>query len=194
MSQRKNANRNEVRIIGGKWRGRKLRFAPHPDLRPTPGRTRETLFNWLRGELEGRACVDLFAGSGALGFEALSQGAASVVFIDRSRACCSAIKANIELLQAQSQARVVTADAVKYLAQQGLGDSVVFCDPPFRAPELVPSVLNTLNSVLNGSECWVYAEGANLASLQQAAQAHHWTVAKITRAGDSHAVLLHSSG
>ncbi|MEN9806994.1 MAG: hypothetical protein RL756_1514, partial [Pseudomonadota bacterium] len=77
---------NEVRIIGGKFRGRKLRFPDAPGLRPTLGRSRETLFNWLVGDIVDARCLDLFAGSGALGFEALSRGARRVTFVEQSRA------------------------------------------------------------------------------------------------------------
>ena len=80
------SGRNRVRIIGGEWRSRLVRFPGTPGLRPTPDRVRETLFNWLGQRLDGLACVDLFAGSGALGFEALSRGAARVVMVERDRA------------------------------------------------------------------------------------------------------------
>ena len=91
---------NEVRIIGGQWRGRKLRFPDRPDLRPTLGRVRETLFNWLAPDIHGAHCLDLYAGSGALGFEALSRGAAEVTFVERDRKAASALQANVELLNA----------------------------------------------------------------------------------------------
>src|SRR5206468_2937082 len=79
-------NANEVRIVGGTWRSRRIRFPPREGLRPTPDRVRETLFNWLGQDLTGRACLDLFAGSGALGFEAASRGARRVVMVERDRA------------------------------------------------------------------------------------------------------------
>ena len=85
---------NEVRIIGGQWKGRKLRFPARPELRPTLGRVRETLFNWLAPVVSDSSCLDLFAGSGALGFEALSRGAAEVTFVERDRKAASALQDN----------------------------------------------------------------------------------------------------
>ena len=94
--------KNELRIIGGNWRGRKIRFPPVPGLRPTPDRVRETLFNWLRQDLEGTVCLDLYAGSGALGFEAASRAAARVVLVERSGDVCAALKQTRALLDARS--------------------------------------------------------------------------------------------
>src|SRR5438309_10775311 len=93
-------NRNRVRIIGGKWRSRLIRFPPAAQLRPTPDRVRETLFNWLGQRLDGLACLDLFAGSGALGFEALSRGARRVVMVERERAVAEALRAKARQLGA----------------------------------------------------------------------------------------------
>ena len=90
---------NEVRIIGGQWRGRKLTFPNRQDLRPTLGRVRETLFNWLAPHVQGSRCLDLYAGSGALGFEALSRGAAEVTFVERDRKAAAALKGNAEVLE-----------------------------------------------------------------------------------------------
>jgi len=96
----------ELRIIGGDWRSRKLRFPDSGGVRPTPARTRETLFNWLRFHLAGARCLDLFAGSGALGLEALSRGAAHSVFVDHTPELVKALNSNLALLQADN-ARVV---------------------------------------------------------------------------------------
>ena len=93
-------SRNEVRIIGGLWKGRKLKIPANVSARPTLGRVRETLFNWLAGEIEGGDCLDLFAGSGALGFEALSRGARSVVLVDNNRNTAEALKQNAKRLGA----------------------------------------------------------------------------------------------
>lgn len=132
-----------VRIIAGRWRGRRIRFAHHPGIRPTPDRVRETLFNWLRDEVLEARCLDLFAGSGALGFEALSRGAAHVNFVEQSAAAAEAIRANLELLGGAGE--VVQADAAHWLARApvpsralapaatarpGVFD-LVFLDPPF---------------------------------------------------------------
>lgn len=124
----------ELRIIGGSWRGRKLRFPALPGLRPSPDRVRETLFNWLAPTLPGANCLDLFAGSGALGLEALSRGAAGCWFVDSAGAACRGIEAHLALLRAES-GRVVNADSTRWL--EGRPDTipvfdVVFLDPPFR--------------------------------------------------------------
>lgn len=121
---------NEIRIIGGRFKGRKLRFPDVSDLRPTLGRVRETLFNWLAADIDGARCLDLFAGSGALGFEALSRGAAEVTYVERNRKAASAIKSNILLLGIE-QARVHCGDAAQFLARQSGSWDIVFFDPPF---------------------------------------------------------------
>ncbi len=95
-------NPNKIRIIGGKWRGRKLKFVPITGLRPTPNRLRETLFNWLAPVIEGAICLDLFAGSGALGFEALSRGATHVVMVDKSPQVIRTLKENAKILGAEN--------------------------------------------------------------------------------------------
>ena len=92
------AKTNQVRIIGGDWRSRRIAFPDHAGLRPSADRVRETLFNWLGQDLGGQYCLDLFAGSGALGFEALSRGAASVVMVEKSRSVCDALRRNAGLL------------------------------------------------------------------------------------------------
>ena len=124
---------NTLRIIGGVWRGRKLRFAPTAELRPSPDRVRETLFNWLAGHIAGARCLDLFAGSGALGLEALSRGAAHCLFTERDGNTLRTIRAHLRTLRCSS-AGTLQADATRWL-QQGPADSlpfdVVFLDPPF---------------------------------------------------------------
>ena len=133
---------NEIRIIGGRFKGRKLRFPDTSDLRPTLGRVRETLFNWLAADIEGARCLDLFAGSGALGFEALSRGAAEVTYVERNRKAASAIKSNITLLGVE-QASVHCGDARAFLARDTSVWDIVFFDPPFAnsAAELLDLLL-----------------------------------------------------
>jgi 16S rRNA (guanine(966)-N(2))-methyltransferase RsmD len=121
-----------VRIVGGAWRSRQIVFNPAQDLRPTPDRVRETLFNWLGQDLTGKSCLDLFAGSGALGFEAASRGARRVVMVERDPAAFRAILANREALAATA-VEPRKADALEFLrADDGVYD-VVFLDPPFKA-------------------------------------------------------------
>ncbi len=127
--------RNEFRIISGAWRRRKLAFPPLPGIRPSPDRVRETLFNWLMDHLTGARCLDLFAGSGALGLEALSRGAAEVVFVDRERAALDAIRAHLSLLKSQG-GTAVQADALTWLESPAAPFDIVFLDPPFDADHL----------------------------------------------------------
>ena len=142
---------NSVRIVGGQWRSRRIRFPPGAGLRPTPDRVRETLFNWLQGAIGGACCLDLFAGSGALGLEALSRGAAEVVFVERDSAIVAGLAANLALLERPAtlataraggstpRGRVLEADAFEFLAGPARPFDLVFLDPPYaqgRLPEL----------------------------------------------------------
>jgi 16S rRNA (guanine966-N2)-methyltransferase len=129
------AARNQVRIIGGEWRSRVIAFPPRADLRPTPDRVRETLFNWLGQDLSGKCCLDLFAGSGALGFEAASRGARRVVMVERDPAACRALQENIAKLAART-VELKRADALEFLRADGGCYDIVFLDPPFRADYL----------------------------------------------------------
>jgi len=136
--QTRGANQRMLRIIAGRWRGRRFRF-PALDIRPTPDRVRETLFNWLQPRIEGAHCLDLFAGSGALGLEALSRGAASVMFVEQQRAAATALERLLHEWQAVG-ATVLCASAMRYLEGGAAGRfDVVFLDPPFAAELLTPS-------------------------------------------------------
>ena len=155
---------NKVRIIGGAWSSRVIRFAPHEDLRPTPDRVRETLFNWLGQDLTGKCCLDLFAGSGALGFEAASRGARSVVMTEDDRAAAAALRANAILLDAKSW-RLAAGDALEFLrsrlgGQSGALFDVVFLDPPF-GTDLLARVMPLLPQVLApGARVYVESDEA----------------------------------
>lgn len=120
-----------VRIVGGAWRSRLIGVPSRPGLRPTPDRVREALFNWLGQDLAGLACLDLFAGSGALGFEAASRGAARVVMVESDRAAVATLRASRSALDA-AQVDIVSGDALAYLAAATERFDVVFLDPPFR--------------------------------------------------------------
>jgi 16S rRNA (guanine966-N2)-methyltransferase len=125
------AERSRVlRIIGGAWRGRKLRFPASATIRPTPDRVRETLFNWLGTATQGAQCLDLFAGSGALGLEALSRGAAHVTFVEQDAAAVRELRARLAEWQA-ADAHVERGDALRYLAGAARTFDIVFLDPPF---------------------------------------------------------------
>src|SRR6202041_2575159 len=127
--------RNSVRIIGGGWRGRRVNFPDLPGLRPTPDRVRETLFNWLQHAVVGSRCLDLFAGSGALGLEALSRGAKELVFVEQAVAASRTLQEQLVRLGGERKGRVVEMGAARYLrtaAQPGGGPfDIVFLDPPF---------------------------------------------------------------
>ncbi len=124
--------RNKIRIIGGQWRSRQLPFQDFPGLRPTPARVRETLFNWLQHDIVGSRCLDLYAGSGALGFEAASRGAKQVIQVEKNPQICRQLQANAQLLKA-NQLRLIQQDVFRYLAtgeQQPF--DIIFLDPPFK--------------------------------------------------------------
>jgi 16S rRNA (guanine966-N2)-methyltransferase len=118
-----------VRIIAGTWRGRRLTFPRGTDVRPTPDRVRETLFNWLREHVEGARCLDLYAGTGALGLEALSRGAREAVLVERDRALAEALDANARVLAAH--ARIVVAEAEHFIRRSTDPFDIVFLDPPY---------------------------------------------------------------
>lgn len=148
LTSNKNSNQklqktgnNILRIIGGEWRSRKLEFKDAPNLRPTPDRIRETLFNWLQGKVHGAYCLDLFAGSGALGFEALSRGAKEVVFVEKVTHVASQLEANLALLSACSP--VLKTDALSYLNDTEQVFDIIFLDPPFRQNYL-PKILKLI--------------------------------------------------
>ena len=139
---------NSVRIIGGAFRRRVLKFPDSEGLRPTPDRVRETLFNWLGQELDGWHCLDLFAGSGALGFEAASRGAAKVVMVEQSPRVLAALHENRELLDKPAALEIIRGDALQYLASSKSRFDLIFLDPPYkkgwipRLEPLLPGVLN----------------------------------------------------
>ena len=121
-----------MRIIGGLWRSRLINFPDRRDLRPTPDRVRETLFNWLGQDLTGKSCLDLYAGSGALGFEAASRGAARVLMLERDAVVYKALQSSQASLGAM-QVELFRADAIEFLKRDRALYDVVFLDPPFSA-------------------------------------------------------------
>ena len=123
--------RNSVRIIGGGWRGRRVSFPDLPGLRPTPDRVRETLFNWLQQAVAGARCLDLFAGSGALGLEALSRGAKELVFVEQAVAASRALQEQLIRLGGERRSQVVEMGAARYLRNSVQPFDIVFLDPPF---------------------------------------------------------------
>jgi len=177
------SSKGKIRIIGGAYRGRKVAVLDRADLRPTPDRVRETLFNWLGQHLQGQACLDLFAGSGALGFEAASRGAARVVMVEKDREVHAAL-AQAKAAMGAAQVEIVRADALEYLAGARGPFDVVFLDPPFRQNPL-PGLLQRLAALL-APQARVYLEAA--APLEPGAA---WRELRRSRAGQvSYQLLL----
>lgn len=173
--------RNELRIIGGQWRGRRVRFPDVPAIRPTPDRVRETLFNWLQRVIAGSRCLDLFAGSGALGLEALSRGAARVVFVDRERAVIEHLAQTLAILGARG-AELRVQDARRFLEHKAQPFDIVFLDPPFEA-DLLPDVCAALEDrgwLAPGAH--VYVESRARAGVPTLSPG--WTLIKSGRAGE----------
>ena len=176
------SGRNRVRIIAGKWRSRIVRFPAAAQLRPTPDRVRETLFNWLGQRLDGLACLDLFAGSGALGFEALSRGAARVVMVERDRSVAAGLRESARVLEAQGL-EVVESEALAYLKRCAERFDVAFVDPPYES-QLAASALEELPRHLNPG-ARAYVESA--APLEAAGP---WRTLREDRAGAVRYALL----
>ena len=150
---------NQVRIIGGKHRGRKLPVADAPGLRPTPDRVRETLFNWLGQNLAGWHCLDLFAGSGALGFEAASRGAASVVLVEQASPVARSLQSAAEMLK-EPALSVVCADALAYLKKPMPPLDLVFVDPPYGQGWLDRIIAPLLPHLADDARLYVEAESS----------------------------------
>jgi 16S rRNA (guanine(966)-N(2))-methyltransferase RsmD len=132
--------RSEVRLIGGQWKRSKLPVADAPGLRPTPDRVRETLFNWLGHDLSGWRCLDAFAGSGALGFEAASRGADEVLLLERDRRLATSLNESKLRLKAE-RLRIETVDALSWMARCPIDAfELIFIDPPFDAPLVEPAL------------------------------------------------------
>jgi len=146
----------QIRIIGGQWRGRKLPVPNSPGLRPTTDRVRETLFNWLAPVIQGARCLDCFAGSGALGLEALSRYAGSATLLEFERPVAQQLEKNLALLQGHGQ--VVNTNTLNWLAGAGEPFDVVFLDPPFRKGLLADTVQLLEQQGWLADEAWVYVE------------------------------------
>jgi 16S rRNA (guanine966-N2)-methyltransferase len=159
IAKRAGAAPGVLRIIGGTWRSRRLTFPERTGLRPTPDRVRETLFNWLQPWLPGATCLDLFAGSGALGIECLSRGAGQVVLVEKDAAAVSALRANLALLKAQG-AEVVQADALAFLQGPARGFDIVFLDPPYDSGLLAASCAQLAAGAWIKREGLIYLEAA----------------------------------
>lgn len=191
--------KNTVRIIGGRWRSRRLKCAAAPGLRPSPDAARETLFNWLAARLPGARCLDLFAGSGALGFEAASRGAAHVVLVESHPRAVAALRANRAALQAESCVDIFAGPARQFLRGDGDGDrdgggdgetgggnfDIVFLDPPFAAPEALAAALDALARGRLNPGALVYIESPAALTLPA-----DWRIIRASRCGAAHSTLV----
>jgi 16S rRNA (guanine966-N2)-methyltransferase len=180
---------NEVRIIGGKWKGRKLRFPTSAGLRPTLGRVRGSLFNWLVADVQGAHCLDLYAGSGALGLEAMSRGGAEVVLVERDRRVAEALRRNAAMLGANAQ--VVVTAAQKFLRTAVGPWQLIFLDPPFESDELdvVLDLIATRDLLAAGGCVYVEQRKPSMPVVQTPAGSG-WRTLKQSQAGDSQFALL----
>ena len=177
----------EVRIIGGQWKRSKLPVAERPGLRPTPDRVRETLFNWLGPDLSGWRCLDAFAGSGALGFEAASRGAAEVVLLERDRHLVASLNQSRERLKAAAL-RVEAADALSWMARGAPASfELVFVDPPFDANLFDAALQVAVRLVV--PDGFIYLEADRAYGAEEVAPLG-LTLHRHVRAGTVHAHLL----
>lgn len=184
-SPRTNSKSGQIRIIGGRWRGRKLAVADLPGLRPTTDRVKETVFNWLQFELQQARVLDAFAGTGSLGLEALSRGAEQVTFIEKSPQAAKQLQQNLAVLQAQANSQVILADAnqaLSHLPVQSEQDAfdVIFLDPPFGQNLLQPCLQLIHDRQLSKPGSFIYIETEK--GLDYAIPPH-WTLHREKQAG-----------
>ena len=185
---KKLGNFNQVRINAGVWRSRILKFPTVEGLRPTPDRVRQTVFNWLGQDLTGKTCLDLFAGTGAMGFEALSRNAKSVTMIEQSGVAFKALNQNKALLNA-SDLLILQQDALLFLSQNKQLFDVIFCDPPYNKnwlAQLLPQLKQHLAP--NGM---VYAEAEHALAPDE-----NWHIQKSGKAGNVvyHLLIANTNG
>ena len=172
---------NQLRIIGGEWRSRQIRFDDAPGLRPTPSRVRETLFNWLQADISNSRCLDLFSGSGALGFEAASRGAKRVVQVENNPKTCQKLKANIAVFKAQ-QIEVVQMDVQQFIKNCTESFDLIFLDPPFAQGLLHPICQQIAATALLAPYGKIYLEAERSLTLDDLPDA--WQLLKHKLAGD----------
>ena len=152
------AQSGKIRIIGGKWRSRKLQFPAIKDLRPSPDAVRETLFNWLRDDIENSNCLDLFAGSGAIGFEAASRGALHVTMVEAHPQAARQLTMNARLLDADTCIEIITAKAENFIASCDRQFNCIFLDPPFNADIVQKICLLLAASQIIADDATIYLE------------------------------------
>ena len=182
------SNKGSFRIISGEYKGRKFEFMPSADLRPTPDRLRETLFNWLGQSIDGKTCLDLFAGTGSLGLESLSRGADKIIFVEKNSNHLDKIKEYIKSLKANGDISVIHDDVLTWLDETNDNFDLIFVDPPFHK-DLAEKVLSKIrtNSLL-----------ANLGNIYLEVEKEldlnflngYWEVIKQTKSGKKKYLLL----
>lgn len=180
--------RGKVRIIGGEWRGRKLAVPEKQGLRPTPDRVRETLFNWLQWQVPASRCLDLFAGTGALGVEAASRGAKQVVLVEKDRNIADGLRQQLAPF-ASEKVKVIQADALQYLQKSPIEPfNIVFLDPPFQQNLLAPCCELLESTGWLAPNALIYLEAE--IELQALILPKSWTVIKQQRAGQVASYLV----
>ena len=179
--------RGSVRLISGKWGGRVLSFPSIDGLRPTLGSQRETLFNWLRPIIRNSRCLDLFAGSGALGFEAASGGAESVFLVEKSKKIYLSLLSNAELLNAEN-CRIFNTTAQSFLERYPEQFDIFFLDPPFSNPEILENTVSLIKERLTAGQL-IYLEGSNIKSLKELCQNHSLNIYRESSAGQRAGIL-----
>ncbi len=176
------AGRGKLRIIGGDYRRRQLPVPDSPGLRPTPDRVRETLFNWLTGVTPGARVLDLYAGTGALGLEALSRGARQACFVEREPRVAQGLAANLATLGADERGRVLTQAAEAFLAGPATPFDLVFLDPPFRQGLAEAACVGLEENGWLEADAWIYVEVEQELALRVP---DHWRLHREVKAGDT---------
>lgn len=180
--QKRKSKTNQVRINAGVWRSRLLKFPDAKGLRPSPERVRQTVFNWLGQGLTGKTCLDLFAGTGAFGFEALSRNAKQVTMVEYSKPASQSLSQNQALLKAEN-CQILNIDAMQFLASNQQQFDIIFCDPPYQM-QWIDKLLPLLGSHLNTSGI-LYAEAEF-----EIKSGISWQVLKQSKAGNVYYHLL----
>lgn len=184
----------QIRIIGGKWRGRQLKVVSHTELRPTPDRVRETLFNWLTGYVTDARCLDLFAGTGALGFEALSRGAKEVVFVDHHVPVVKGLQSVAHHLEVLDRCNIVLDESIRWLKHvqhESKPFDIIFLDPPFSSMLVKQSISLLAESSLVHPHTFIYAESPTPLVADNIPA--HWQLLKQKTASEVSYHLLQSS-
>lgn len=181
---------NKLRIIGGEWRSRLIAFDDAPGLRPTPARVRETLFNWLQADVVNSRCLDLFSGSGALGFEAASRGAKQVLLVDNNPKTCRKLQENCTALAA-GRVRVAQADVMQFIEREREAFDLIFLDPPFGQGLAEPVCRRLSEAGLLAAYGKIYIETERGLALNDLPG--HWRCLKHKQAGEVAYSLYQSS-